>query len=151
MPLEAEGFNYEILDVEIPTREQNKKERLRIDLLPEGFDSRSFVTGKDVRFGNHKKGWLFLFASLMVAATGTIPYVITNHSARQYYFGGDSYLESFEFEVLCIFSYSHSHFSSLVSLFGVVELLIVNIWVCNVKLNKVMIRIRVILDFIFYN
>ncbi|QOS39411.1 hypothetical protein DYE49_02640 [Treponema rectale] len=98
MPLEAEGFNYEILDVEIPTKDQNKKERLRIDLLPEGFDSRSFVTGKDVRFGNHKKGWLFLFASLMVAATGTIPYVITNNSARQYYFGGDSYLESFEFE-----------------------------------------------------
>ena len=98
MPLEAEGFNYEILDVEIPTREHNRKEKLRIDLLPEGFDSRSSVTGKDVRFGNHKKGWLFLFASFMVAATGTIPYVITNHSARQYYFGGDSYLESFEYE-----------------------------------------------------
>ncbi len=89
MPLEAEGFNYEILDVEIPSKDQNKKERLRIDVLPDGLDSKDFTRGKDIRFGNRKNGWLFLFASLLVAAAGTIPYVITNNSARQYYFGGE--------------------------------------------------------------
>lgn len=98
MPLEADGFNYEILDVEIPTREQNRKEKLRMGVLPEELDSKVFTTGKEVKASNLKKGWLFLASSLLVALAGTTPFVMNNLSARDMFWGNDSSADSFFYD-----------------------------------------------------